>query len=142
MATWQYTLKIIPEDFRGDTELAWEGREVFEDAIKELAKVFPMADSWDEHLEIYGDLQSTCVEVWREDGRVTQISTRLDLRNISEETAGDIVRFAQSINGVFEEVDGKIVKPEMKDMNKGILASDAYQFVQNSNKFLDSKRIG
>lgn len=96
MALWQYKFRIIPSPSRttgceGNTVDALKERPVDEEAVWNQARisvdvfdfiktVLPKADSWNDTHIIYGDLETTCMELGNENGVIEYALIRVDFR--------------------------------------------------------------
>lgn len=110
MALWQYTFIIIPNEFAdceitpdefGGYETApfWFHADVAHDAFKELEKILPLGESWNENLTVYGDTDSNCIEIFRgDDGLIDSVSCRLDFHSDYGCILAEFVTFCNKYN--------------------------------------------
>ena len=106
-----------------------------EESLIKLSSDLPMGKSWHNDLVVYGELESTCVCVWKDSDRV-EISCRIDVSSLKKSVVNAIINFAKANNLIFfynkKAVDASL------DSIKGILiTSPAYKFLKNKNTFLD-----
>jgi len=89
MALWQYQFTIIPNQYilkdisneEFEYEL-WEHANIHKEDFMQVNSFLPKTKSWSEYLDIYGNTDSNCLEVFfdREE-RVTSVSLRIDFRS-------------------------------------------------------------
>ncbi len=104
--------------------------------IDKLSKIFPRGVSWSESDFIYGNVENTCIEIFYDDGKVEEISVRVDVANITSDELDTIVDFI-SENGLHICKNGKLYEPTVKNVVEIMKKSRAYAFVKNPIKFLD-----
>ena len=89
MALWQYQFTIIPNQYIlkdiSNEELEyelWEYANIHKEDFMQVNSFLPKTKSWSEYLDIYGNIDSNCLEVFfdRED-RITSVSLRIDFRS-------------------------------------------------------------
>jgi hypothetical protein len=104
MALWTFRASIVPAEALGDcrqlTESQfddlyprfWEKRDG-EDAARELLALFPPLEPWDPRLTLVGVEGSDRIEVWREAGRVTSMTLKVDCRALN-------IRFVDAVEAI------------------------------------------
>lgn len=96
MALWQYKFRIIPSPSRMfgsednsdkplgersvDEETLWNQARISVDVFDSIKTVLPKADSWNDTHLIYGDLETTCLELGNKNGVIEYASVRVDFR--------------------------------------------------------------
>jgi len=96
MALWQYKFRIVPSPsrMRADVnnlvdplktqltaeEVLWDQVKVSIDVFNPIKTVLPKADSWNDTHLIYGDLETTCLELGNKNGVIEYASVRVDFR--------------------------------------------------------------
>ena len=157
MAAWQFQIRLLPQAvaateglFPGGElaeaqreSIAWWDKSILgSDALKRLREVLPPGKTWSKELEVFGDLETTCVTILREEGRPIEVSARLDLRSLSQETMDAVLDFAQRLN-CFLVTDGNtILKPAAAGLAIEIEMSPAYRFVKDPRGFLSDLAAG
>ena len=107
-----------------------------EESLIKLSSDLPMGKSWHNDLVVYGDLESTCVCVWKNSDRV-EISCRFDVSSLKKDVLNTVIDFAKA-NNLMIVYDGQEV-PMTFDSIKGVLInSPAYKFLKNPSTFFDS----
>ncbi|AVM49696.1 hypothetical protein [Capnocytophaga sp. oral taxon 878] len=90
MALWQYTFTIIPQQYilkdisnEGfEDQLFWEYANIHKEDFMQVNSFLPKTKSWSEYLDIYGNIDSNCLEVFFDrENRVTSVSLRIDFRS-------------------------------------------------------------
>ncbi len=87
MAVWQFQATLVPFATAVDhgllpghrlshaqrEEIAWwSGKTVAVEKLQQLSKVLPAGKSWTEELEVFGDLETTCVTIFSDRGAVVE----------------------------------------------------------------------
>ena len=90
MALWQYTFTIIPQQYilkdisneEFEDQLFWEYANIHKGDFMQVNSFLPKTKSWSEYLDIYGNIDSNCLEVFFDrKNRVTSVSLRIDFRS-------------------------------------------------------------
>ena len=106
-----------------------------EESLIKLSSDLPMGKSWHNDLVVYGELESTCVCVWKDSDRV-EISCRFDVSSLRDDVINALINFAKANNLTFvynqEAVDANL--DGIKDV---LINSPAYKFVKKPLDFLD-----
>ena len=127
MAIWQVSIILVRK----------EKTEKYLDANlwkipEELMKFFPEEKSWSHSIRQYGDLDSTCIEIYTEDD---EISLRIDLTNITKEQLDVIIEFAVS-NDLKIKNENQIIEPTISNFISIMKDSNAYRFINNPEGYL------
>lgn len=107
-----------------------------EDSLNKISESLPREKSWFDDIIQYGNLEETCLEISYENGRVSEISCRIDIRSCTKEIFDAIIYFINMneavilSGGVFYEVNNKVMKEIIKNSN-------AYRFCENPIEYLD-----
>ncbi len=99
---------------------------------EELMKFFPEEKSWSDSIRQYGDIDSTCIEIYAESD---EISLRIDLTNISKEQLDVIIEFAVS-NDLKIKNENQIIEPTISNFISIMKDSNAYRFINNPEGYL------
>jgi hypothetical protein len=131
MAIWQVSISLI-----SDPKINYHD-DVFVNALAVFSRTFPQVKSWSERNLQFGNLDSTCLEIFKTDEEIyDDISLRIDLRTLNMLELNEIYRFVQ-INGFELKCDRMVYKPTMKNLLYIIKNSNAYRFAKNPLNFLD-----
>jgi hypothetical protein len=95
MALWQYTFHIIPtksslnflqnlnSDFEEngfDSIPFWADKGYTRDDFKFIGKILAPSTSWSKQIDLYGDQESNCLEVFFSEAAIESVSLRIDFR--------------------------------------------------------------
>lgn len=129
MAIWQVEFSLKNGSNEPKTILS-------EESLIKLSSDLPMGKSWHNDLVVYGELESTCVCVWKDSDRV-EISCRFDVSSLRDDVINALINFAKANNLTFvynqEAVDANL--DGIKDV---LINSPAYKFLENPNVFFDN----
>ena len=157
MAVWQFQVRLLPQAvaateglFPGG-ELAeaqresiawWDKSKLDSEAMQRLRDVLPLGKTWSKELEVFGDLEATCVTILRDGARPTEVSAKLDLRSLSQGTMDAVLDVAQRLNCFLVTDDNTILKPVAASLAVEIEMSPAYRFVRDPHGFLSDLAAG
>lgn len=135
MAVWQVCFNVIEKNKNIIDEdiFYWDKEPVNVYDISFLKKT----ESWSNDIIQYGDLQETCVELLKENGRVIEISVRLDLRSLTQDQINDIIKYiiALDANILYQN---EIIIPSVETIKKMLVKTNAYKYCNNPILFMDS----
>lgn len=114
----------------------WAAGEVSTNLRQELNKVLPRGESWTEQLEVFGDLEATCITILKEGGVVTNVDARLDLRTLTAQAGKAVLDFARELDCLLMTNRNDLINPDSADLVEAIRTSGAYQFVKDPRGFL------
>ena len=114
----------------------WSGKMVAAEKLRQLSKVLPPGKSWTEELEVFGDLETTCVSLLRDSNTVVEVNACLDLRTLSAEAGKAVLGFARGLECLLVTDDNLVLKPDSAALAEAIQASSAYRFVKDPRAFL------
>ena len=138
MAIWQVSFNAIDKDKKNNDEdiFYWNKEPINVYDITFLKK----CDSWTNDIKQYGDLQETCIELLEENGRIVEVSVRLDLRT---QTRDLLIHILDYINRLDANIyyQKEILIPSMDNIKKIIMASDAYKYCHNPLNYFDVRNI-
>jgi hypothetical protein len=118
MALWQISFLFLPKSIVGDcNELP---RDVFEscqddlssaapsfslpsDYREAIARLLPRAKGWSNEMELWGDEKSDDICVWRDDGKLSSIQLRLDVRKLNDSLLEGVLVLARSMECLLVE---------------------------------------
>ncbi|SBV90582.1 hypothetical protein [uncultured Dysgonomonas sp.] len=107
MALWQYTFNLVPEntikdkvlideDGYFDTSPLWlkscKKINIFED----IGILLPLSESWDTDIVQYGDLNSNCIEIYKNQNFIESASFRINFLSNYKEILKEIIRICFS----------------------------------------------
>lgn len=107
-----------------------------EESLIKLSSDLPMGKSWHNDLVVYGELESTCVCVWKDSDRV-EISCRFDVSSLRDDVINALINFAKA-NDLMLVYDGQEVPMTFDSIKDVLINSPAYKFLKNPNTFFDS----
>ena len=152
MAIWQFDLYFVSEGLakrRGviagtqiastqcDELLHQNIERLPAEAINQLKEVLEVGKSWSESLDVFGDLESTCITCLKEQHGIIEIKARLDLRTITCEILVAILNFAKAINCLLLTDEYKVINPTLVELKDEIRLSSAYLFVKDPRGFIE-----
>ena len=129
MAIWQVEFNLNDSSNAQKTILS-------EESLIELSSDLPMGKSWHNDLVVYGELESTCVCVWKDSDRV-EISFRFDVSSLKKDVLNTVIYFAKA-NDLMRVYDGQEVPMTFDSIKDILINSPAYKFLKNPNTFFDS----
>lgn len=141
MAIWQFECMIIPNNRKKmdyvdiDKYISWNGLKIPKDSFEFLSKQLPMEEGWTKDIRQYGNIDSTCIEIYMTENDVDEIRIRFDLRNISMSLLENIVTFINNINGAIY-LNGNTIEVNMQSIIELIKDSDATIFCNDPLDFL------
>jgi hypothetical protein len=148
MAIWQFHFYIIPGEKgmqyhsvnikaeKVEAIMSWQGFSINDTSILELSKVLKPSKSWTVDIKLFGDIEQSCVELFYDGAILIEASIRIDLRDFSLELLEAVVDFIRANEAMILTNDGFIVSPNIKDLMKEIINSQAYAFMKNPERFL------
>lgn len=158
MATWQFGFHYIPVNTMSKRELNpgsrvtdtvrdeiidWSTRQPPSESLSRLRLMLGSGKSWSENLEVLGDLESTCVSIYKAQGMISEISSRVDLRNFSSEILNAMLEFAVEGNCLLLTDDNnRVIGPTLSEVKAEIRNSPAYRFVKDPQGFIANMTNG
>lgn len=146
MAIWQYSFKLIPRrsiksglkalqyDENGclKDHVYWDKVPTSISFLRGIGQIMLRSNSWSKNLLIFGDLESTCLEIYSEGAYIKSVSFRIDFTSDFEKVLKRMIVFINSKNLVlFDERDNA-------------LASNYYvikHLVEHSEQFYRYKKL-
>ena len=123
MAIWQISFNIVEKRTDNCKDICyWTNEPENAENITFLEK----HDSWSSNIIQYGDLQSTCIEISKDDGRIVEVCVRLDLRTLSKDILKNVVEYIKGIDG-YIYYQNEIIEPSFKNAVFMIKESTAYK---------------
>ena len=144
MAIWQYDVKVIPkmhdEIVSEEDMISWEHTLIPPEFESSLSQVIALNRQSYGNVYIYGDSDSTCVNIIKEQEAIVEISCRFDLRNLTKILLIEILELIKSINGVLY-VNRNSFAPDLEAIVQSMKISDAAKFCENPLEYLSSCRL-
>ena len=150
MAIWQVSFFVIREaklktidianiEANQEKLLVWNETQISVDSLEKISKVLPATISWSENIKQFGEIESTCVELfYSNDGTGNvEISCRLDIRSLSELEFMTIIDFINQNNGVIL-YEHEIYEATVKSLKNIITNSHSFKFCKDPKAFFDS----
>lgn len=153
MAIFQFTVVLIPSKWVSNAENdiaslyteegydiseAWEQFQATEEVTHLLSRILPEGKGWSHNQRVWGNEEASDIQVWYENGIIESITIRLDLRNEISSLMTKVVNLANELNcDLFIPGGGKIIKPNIFELNKAASESNAAKFLKDPEGFLD-----
>ncbi|MCI5090544.1 hypothetical protein [Phaeodactylibacter sp.] len=110
MAIWQYTFLVVPqhsvssksfepqydEDGLFEDNVFWSSISASTSLFEDFEKILPKGKSWSKDLLIFGNEESNCLEVYRENDQVASVSLRVDYSCDYEVFLREVIEFFHS----------------------------------------------
>lgn len=131
MAIWQLHFQLVPIN----------GKEYDQNILLSdlstsiLTAELPVTTSWNEEDKLFGNLDSTCVEIAFYHSAIDEISVRLDIRSLSEKQLDAIIRFAH-LNDLQILYNEKTIPATADHVYTMIRQCDGLRFLKNPQQFL------
>jgi len=150
MAIWQVSFFVIREtklktidvmnvEANQDALLVWDETQISIDSLEKISKVLPPTISWSENIKQFGEIESTCVNLFYSNNGTgnVEISCRLDIRSLSESEFLTIIDFINQNNGVIL-YEYEIYEATVNSLKNIITNSRSFKFCKDPKAFLDS----
>lgn len=143
MAIWQVALELVPKDKVNskvsienlEPSSLWNGFDIRKDSIEEVGKVLKRTESWSKDIVQLGNLSGTVIEIFYEEGNISEVTCRLDLRNINIEILDTILNFIWA-NDLVVIVDNTVYMELNREVLVDIIKkSEAYRFINDPEVF-------
>ena len=149
MAIWQYQVKMVPRsDFEDKREIflnniddfytkitGWELSKLHTDILNEYLN---REKHWSNSAILWGEEESTNVELFLQESIVEEISFRIDLREEQVKSYLQlIIDFSKLNDTVILNINDELIEPTKKCLLDDIKKSVCYKFVSNPQKFIN-----
>lgn len=132
MAIWQVSFYLVSRN----TPICIHS-EVLAASLQILGEKYPQRKSWCDCAMQYGDLDSTCVELFCYDGETfEEINVRLDLTKMSKDQIDLICDLTKALD-LMIQCDGELYEPTLENLRQIIRRSPARRFLSDPEKYLD-----
>ncbi len=132
MAIWQFCFNLLPEN----VEFFSKDFLINNQSIHMISQVLIPQASWSEDNKVFGNIESTCLEIFYLNGFVDEITVRIDAVNYSNEQIECIVQFAK-INNLQMSYQGKTIITSAENISQILISSEAYAFSCDSKGFFE-----
>ncbi len=131
MAIWQLIFNLVSAKFPYNNCI-----NIKNDSLELLCKTLPYKKSWTNEIDLYGEIDGTCLEVFYVNYAVDDITVKLDIRNLQKNHIMAIYEFAKinNLKILFEEVVYDFNANKIIDIIEG---STTKSFLHNPREFLN-----
>lgn len=155
MALWQFDLQIVPRsrieeqgiklegplpDAFAESEEWWKGQSLPAGYAQRFSALLPWATPWSANWEVYGDEESTRLDVLWSGPFVETLRLRLDARSLDPTLLEEITTLAVEYDWVFITPEHRVLAPDPYELWVELELSPAGRFVQNPVAFLNGFR--
>lgn len=141
MAIWQYQFYMVPEEeldsyFRNEDLISyedlseiewWKYRQLDITSFDTFISLLPKKKSWSKDIIIFGDDDSSCIEILLEKNRIVEISIRVDLRLDYINFINLLCEYALNNKCMFLNYKLEILYPNLEALEKDILSYPTYK---------------
>jgi hypothetical protein len=137
MATWQVDFYIIPRRAllsRGaldSSDLAatpwWAAHALPPDYQRRLNAVASVGPSSSAEVQTWGSEEGNRIDVSSEDGRVSAIMARVDVRRLDSKFGAALLQFVRTADAVLVRSDGRVVEPTIAAYAAALRSSAAWK---------------
>jgi hypothetical protein len=153
MATWQFTLFLVPAAELGTpgetlparisverlrAEDWWRSATPPEDLAVRLDAFLPRRGTWTSDMLGWGTDDGNRVDVLSHNGRLEEIQVRLDARDVDVGLIERLAELARYSQGVFITEEGEITTPTVAQLIRELESSTAHRFAVDPHVFLES----
>jgi hypothetical protein len=152
MAAWQVGFYIIPRralPARGKMDssnldgTAWWATDALpSDYQRRLGAVAAVGPSSSAEVQTWGSEDGNRIDVSSEDGRVSAIMARVDVRRLDSKFGAALLQFVRTAGAVLVRSDGLVVEPTIAAYAASLRSSDAWRFsndpAANLSKYSDT----
>jgi len=129
MAIWQFSFNIVEKGFN-DVKPEPVFRKLDEQSLFKIAQFLSIGNSWSNDIVMYGNDDTTCIELLYESDKLQEVLLRLDIRTISKELLIAILDFIKHNNAkIYKEKE--IFEPTLENIINLIKKSKAYRFAKS-----------
>lgn len=166
MAVYQYYLEVIPKQgilkkheiiplkinvssetgyFESDSEIYWKEMKIIPDTIiPKIDSIIKRAnwgnDKTSFNWKHYTETLDNDVSIYLDELNLTikEFSFRADLRQKNYEFLKNMIQLGKENAWLFMDRNGLLMNPEFEEIEKSILNSNAYKFLEDPHDFLDN----
>jgi hypothetical protein len=145
MALWQFDYMVVSsknlnKNIETEEMLSWLDIELPSNIKEILQSILPYKEGWSKDILQYGESDGTCISLLCEQGKIDEISMRLDLRNLKEGQLDAIIELIKCIDGkiLYSE---NIYSPEKDILLDLIRKSKSARFCINPEEYFKEEGI-
>ncbi|WP_157256781.1 hypothetical protein [Paenibacillus sp. Soil750] len=127
---------IVIEEEHEEEMLLWGESPLNSDSLLSISKSLHQEKSWSDERIQYGKIDGTCLEISYDGNIISEITCRIDVRNISLEILREIVDF-MVINKARILISETIYDASLDSIALTIKQSNAYRFCKDPLAFLN-----
>lgn len=135
MAIWQFCFNLLPKNF----DCFPKDFLLNNQSLSLISQILIPQISWLKDNKVFGNIESTCLEIFYYDGYIDEITVKIDAVNYSNKQIEGIVQFAK-INNLQMCYQGENIIPSVENIFKLLISSDAYAFGCDSREFFEMHR--
>jgi hypothetical protein len=150
MADWQVEFLIIPRralvshgalDISATDVSAWSTTNALPaDYQKRLGAVASAGPSPSEDLQTWGPPDGNRIEVRSENGRVSAVKARVDVRRLDSTFGAALLQFVRTAQAVLVRSDGLVVEPQIAAYANALRSAPAWRFANDPAEFIRKYR--
>lgn len=155
MAVWQFDTHLLPRDkiietFGRIPDLVplnicesvqwWESAQLPPDFDSLAAKLLPKGRHWSQDYRVWGTDDGDRIDVHEEEGRVSGVLFRIDLRTLKVDFLEHILALARHCYCLLLTSEMRLIPPEIEPLKEEIRHSDALHFVTDPTGFLATRK--
>jgi hypothetical protein len=151
MANWQVEFHIVPRRALAASPAlgakalvnkdSWAGSQFPSDYQQRLAVVAAAARSDDIGRATWGREEGDRVDVRSDEGRVTTVTVRVDVRRLDSRFGAALLEFVKRAGAVLVRSDGLVVEPTIAAYAASLRSSEAWKFASDPAAFLASNAL-
>ncbi len=148
MAIWQYQFYMVPEEelssyFKNEDLISyndlseiewWKYRQLDINSLDTFVNLLPQKKSWSKDIIIFGNEDSSCIEILLQNNWIIEISIRIDLRLDYKNFIKLLCEYALNHNCMFLNDKLEILYPNLDSLEKDILNYPLYKAFLNKLK--------
>ncbi|WP_437875515.1 hypothetical protein [Sorangium sp. So ce513] len=109
-----------------------------EDIARAALDVLGKGASWSSDIDVWGDEDSTCLSMVRDEGRVVEVLFRVDLRNIQRQDLARLLDGFQRARVLLVDETAQLHEPTLAAVLQALQASTAWKYVTDPRAFFAS----
>ena len=154
MAIWQFAVQLVPRKWVLENPIgvdqflleegfscaiAWEGSpQSIDSLVLEIDKGFPRGRGWSESCLLWGEVDSTDIQLWSEGSEIDSLQARIDLRSDPFNSIRLVCQIAQSTQCMIYSPElHEVFDPSLEGFLGRIRNSRSWSFVSDPRGFLE-----
>jgi len=157
MATWQFTLHLIPRtslallfpagipDSLGPeifVSTEWWTAPLWQDYESQISSFLKEGKSWSESIRMWGDEDSDRLNLIFDNGHIAEVEFRIDVGKLDLRFVENICTFAKLCDCLLLTEEFALIEPDVELLRHQIGNSNAWGFVSDPAEFLNNPRRG